>query len=155
MKLYVLLIYYQSSDLLKSLDIESAIDVFYDKLFIGFTKFIPVSKIKKSNHPVWMNRSLLSLKNRRLKAFKKFKLSGADRDYIVYLRIRSQYLSAHKHSYINYLEKTQKSLVNDPSKFWKYVQSKKKTESLPSTMTLNGKTVCDIPSICELFARFF
>ena len=50
---------------------------------------------------------------------------------------------------------TQSSLSNDPSKFWQYVNSKKKICGIPSNMRLNESMSNDTKSTCELFATFF
>ena len=136
-------------------NIDVVVDIFYEKLFTGFIKHIPVVKLKNSRHPPWIDRTILRLKNRRSKAFKKYKLSNSAIDYIVYSRIRAQCASALSKAYKIYLAKTQESLIEDASHFWRYFNSRRKINSIPSTMVFNGQTRCDIHSICELFAEFF
>ena len=71
-------------ELLSNLNIDSAASIFYEYLFESFARFVPIVIIQNCKHSPWMSRYLLSLKNRRSKAFKKYKLSGAEKDYMVF-----------------------------------------------------------------------
>ena len=60
--------YYSSiewKNFLNNVDIDSVLNVCYEKLFHGFSKFIPIANFNKSKRQSWMNRSV-SLGNRRL-----------------------------------------------------------------------------------------
>lgn len=57
--------------------------------------------------------------------------------------------------YNDYLKITQDNLTRDPSKFWSYVASKKKTTGYPNTMSHNNVESSSAFGICELFAKFF
>ena len=76
------------------MDINTAVDIFYTVLFKGFSQFIPILKNKKNIHPPWFDKNVANLKNRRSKAFKKYKLSRNSYDYTVYSRLRSLSLSS-------------------------------------------------------------
>lgn len=81
-------------------------------------------------------RGLRKLKNRKNKADVKFKRSKADADYAA---IRFSVKIIHCYNLLNimpkYIKKTQVNLSKDPSKFWSYVASKKKTFVYPKTMS--------------------
>ena len=50
---------------------------------------------------------------------------------------------------------TEKNLTLDPSKFWSYVNSKRKTSGYPSKMFKGARKSDTAEGICNLFADFF
>lgn len=140
------------------IDVESKVTVFYDILFLGIEKFVPKFKNKgncNNGHPPWFNRTLLKLKNLRSKAFKKYKKHFRYNDFLEYGFLRKRFLSCQAAAYKSYIKNTEKSFVSDPSKFWSFVNSKKKSGGIPSIVNYNGVTSSDVESTCNLFADFF
>lgn len=113
--------------LVQSANCEDAVD--------KFTMFVPKKRVDGTAHPPWYTSDLRKLKNSKNKAHSKFKLSKHHTDYATYLMLRRNYISLQSSEYTKYLERTQAILIKDPSKFWSYVASKKKTTGFPSTMS--------------------
>ena len=136
-------------------DIDSCVSFFYDKITYAIDLFVPLNKTKSNNHPPWFNKLILNLKNRKNKAYKRFIKSRLRSDYSVYSHLRGQLLVSVKRSYANYINNAQNNLTTDPKRFWSFVNSKKKTNSYPSSMFFSD-TQCSNPSdICNQFANFF
>lgn len=136
-------------------DCDDAVEAFNKEVRQAFMKFVPKKKVVSSAHPAWYTPKLRNLKNKKNKAHSKFKLSKNLSDYVTYSAIRKDYISMQSTEYNEYLMRTQENLIHDPSKFWSYVASKKKTSGFPGTMSHNNHESSNIEGICELFAEFF
>ena len=51
--------------------VDEYVDFFYDKILFAVELFVPFSNLKSNTHPPWYNKKILSLKNRKSKAYKK------------------------------------------------------------------------------------
>lgn len=131
------------------------VDAFYDVLTIGFKQFIPLKNKSYNSHPPWYSKNLSNLKNRMSRAHKEYKRTGLGADHIRYCSLRNQFDTTRSRAYNSYLDETQVKLIADPSKFWSYVNSMKKTVGYPSYMHLNGDGTTNMELKCDLFARFF
>lgn len=143
------------SHLEQSSNCEDAVEIFYREVRRGFMMFVPKKKVGGVTHPPWYTLDLRKLKNKKNKAHSKFKLSKAQADYATYATLRKKYISLQSSEYNKYLQRTQDNLINDPSKFWSYVSSKKKASGFPSTMSHIHQESSNIQGICHLFASFF
>jgi hypothetical protein len=57
--------------------------------------------------------------------------------------------------YDRYLRGVQNDIVNDPKKFWSYVDSKRRTKSYPTMMNHGDEKATTPDGICKLFGEFF
>lgn len=135
--------------------INSAVGLFYKILHDCFDKFIPVKKIKKNTHPPWYNKQVLKLKNIKSKLHRKFKATKSLYDYQVYSVARKKLVESQRIAYNSFSRTTELNLRNDPSKFWSFVNTKKKTSGFPSVMFRGLTKSSNTEHICELFADFF
>lgn len=125
----------------------------YELFYVGFNLFVPKVKSRSrtsNSHPVWFDRQILNLRNRKSKAYKKI-----GTDPTAYNNIRREYKSLLKLTYQKYIDKTQQNLVNDPKSFWKFVNSTKKSSSLPVSMQLNSRRANSLSECCDLFSTHF
>lgn len=134
---------------------DEAVDSFYGILHDGFERFVPKSVVTIKNHPVWYNQSASKLKNRKNKAYIRYKKTKTRSDYVIYNELKQQYRHCLDSAYTEYLRKTQSDLIENPANFWSYVSSKRKTAGFPSTMTFKGRTANNLDEVCHLFASFF
>lgn len=104
-----------------------AVDFFYAVIIQGFNLFVPKKTVRHTSRPVWFNRSLLKLKNLKTKAWYRYKRTNSAEDFSEYCKLRSRFASSQRSLYDDYLRKTQSDLTSDPTKFWAYVDTKKKT----------------------------
>lgn len=106
-------------------------------------------------HPPWFTKTLRKLKNQKNQADVKFKKTNIYTDYAAYSLLSKKYAALQSSEYNQYLSRTQANLIQDPSKFWSYVASKKKASGYPATMSHNNQESSTEGGICELFGRFF
>lgn len=131
------------------------VDVLYDVLFTGFQQFVPLAKRSLTSHPPWYNRQLLHLKYLKNKAHKKYKRSSKLSDKSAYCSLRRSFSSKQSSLYRNYINDIQSDLTRDPSKFWQFVNLKRKVSGYPSGMSYKDKTAISTQETCDLFASFF
>lgn len=137
-------------------DIDRDVQLFYDILFIGFDRFVPVSvKSVNRNNPPWFNKDLINLRNRKKKLYRRWKLSKNDDDRVAFLNFSKQFDGLHCIAYKNYITKAQNSMASNPKSFWNFVNSKRKTFGFPSSMCFNDVTANNSGDIANLFATFF
>lgn len=134
---------------------EDAVDFLYQEVRRGFAMFVPKKIANCSTHPSWQTLELRRLKNKKNKAHSKFKSTKNPTDYATYSLLRRNFISMQSSVYNEYILQTQANLLRDPSKFWSYVASKKKTSGFPSIMSYNNRESSNSEEICELFATFF
>ena len=51
-------------------NINNYVDFFYDKLSFAIQNFVPLVKMKHTNHPPWYNKNVLNLKIKNQKRIK-------------------------------------------------------------------------------------
>lgn len=142
-------------ELTKDTEIDAVVDRFYELLMVGFKRYVPLKKKLSNKHAPWYSKTLLNLKNRRSRAHKRYKETGKIVDYMKFCSLRNQFDAAQSRAYKAYLDKTQENLILDPSKFWMYVNSMKKTVGYPSLMHLGDNQTSSMQGKCGLFAEFF
>lgn len=144
-------------DTLLSGCIEVMVSNFYLSIFDCFIASVPV---KKSRHlaqttPPWYTHQLRSLRNLRNRAWKKYLISNKLDDYNSYISLYEEFQSLCRILYDSYLLKMRSSLLIDPKLFWKFVNSKKKSDGYPSTMKYLDVTSNSPLVICNMFSSFF
>lgn len=126
-----------------------------------FVKFIPSTTIRATNKPRWYNKELATLKNHRNKAFKTFSLhrknTGVDSVayYENFLAARENYESYRKLLFSNFLRDQAPKLKSDSKSFWRHINSKRTSNSIPSKVTYNSHEASSDESKANLFATFF
>lgn len=76
--------------LLSGVDLESAVEIFYDYLYLAFEFFVPIKTIKTSNFPPWFTSELKNLIQAKKIAHSNYKKSGTFSDYQLFSTIRSK-----------------------------------------------------------------
>ncbi|KAI1522294.1 hypothetical protein PtrSN002B_012217, partial [Pyrenophora tritici-repentis] len=122
----------------------------------AIVKFVPIYIVKSIQKCPRKNRELITLKNRKNKAGKRFRKTGhkpcLEWQFILASR---EFEKLNTELYDAYVGKMKASLKHDPSRFWQYVNSKKSTDNKPKIMQY-GDVRTDIETEqANLFAEFF
>lgn len=136
-------------------DCDAMVDILYNVFLEGFQLFVPKNKLRATRHPPWYSRKLLSLKNRKQKAYCRYKLSRSIDHYNEYAVLRRQFASMQADLYKKYITDIQDDLSGDPSKLWSYVNVKKKVANFPKCLIYKGSESNKESEACNLFASFF
>lgn len=121
----------------------------------AIAKNVPTITHRSWNHPPWYSRDLLKLRNKKNKAFKAYHRSRLVEDYKYFSSLRTEFSIMQKFLYDNYMEDIQNNIIENPRKFWNYVNLKKKTNGYPTTMSYGGCECSNVQDICDSFANFF
>lgn len=137
-------------------DLDAIYQKFIELVHVGINHCIPLSHYTHSDHPPWFNKGLLRLKNAKNKAHKIFK-SNKDDENIEnnYKRLHKEYKFLHSFLYNQYLLKAENNIRNDSKAFWSFINTKRKSSSIPGAMEFEGKFSNSIQDSCELFADYF
>lgn len=118
-------------------------------------KFVPTFRLKTRSFPRWFSNELIAAiinKKRSHKLYKQYKsqyyfhLFKKDRAHAKLLASRDEKA---------YLSSTEESIRNDSKFFFKYVNNLSSSNSIPSTLHLDGQTADNDRDIANLFAEKF
>lgn len=143
-----------TSSISNSDDLDAALDEFYEIVWEGFRLFVPLVRDRRASVP-WMLPDLKKLKNKKNKAWNRYLSNGSAENYNVFISLYSEYKTKILYSYENYIYKVAYECKSNPKKFWKFVNSKRKTDQYPNYMTYNSETSNDPMIISEYFKKFF
>lgn len=135
--------------------VDDATDLFYRKLSDAFERFVPMLTRKSTSHPPWYTPTVINLENRKSRAHKKWSKFQRSDDRIKYCALNREFESKQRLAYESYLNDVQCGLADNPRKFWRYVDSKKKTRGYPASMYLKEENATSPEGICSLFGDFF
>lgn len=134
-------------------DIESAFEFVSSKITELVTNNVPKRMIRVNvNKPVWWNKDLQKLKNRRDKLFKR---SKKGLEISEYERVLNEFDDLTSKSYQRYIDEVQANMKMNPTEFWKFAKLRNKQSSYPVDMYWGNKVGNTHDQIVELFADFF
>lgn len=155
-KLYSLIENYDWNSLAHFTDVNKQCDFFYTILYDMFSQCVPFKSTYKFTYPPWFTHLIkLNIKRKAhyLKMHRKFPHISFYLEQ--YKNLRSQIKKDIKTSYTQYVRNCEISIESDPSKFWKYIQSKRNTSSIPSSMTFENSVLNSPSHIVNAFAKYF
>ncbi|XP_055527863.1 uncharacterized protein LOC129720409 [Wyeomyia smithii] len=127
-------------------DVNDAVNYYDQKLNDCLMIAVPLRKV--SRKPPWSNAKLRRLKIIRAKALRKYTRQREPNTKRSFAVASNKYPHYKRHLYMRYILHTQQNLRRNPKHFWKFVNSKRKENGLPLTISLND--VCAVsPNICK------
>ena len=72
------------------LNTEESMKFFYNKLYLGFEKFVPKTKAKVKDQPVWLTNKCLKLIRKKYHLFKRYKFSKTHYDFQRFIEVRNE-----------------------------------------------------------------
>lgn len=139
-------------------DINSMVDKFYATLYEIYDEFVPKSTIRVSNKPVWYDKKLTNLKNIRNRYYKKLckkRLKDINADQSSFIEARNNFDSYNKQKYEEFVTNIIKNNNENPKKFWRFINGKRKSNTLPCKLEFNGSVATNDTDKASLFAEFF
>lgn len=137
-------------------NVDAALETFYSKIFFCIAQSVPYTLSKHcSSSPPWYNKELRALRNNRNKLWKNFLSTRSVNDYSNYLIAYNRFSALCESLYHKYLDRMQQSLISDPKRFYQFINVKRKSDGLPSTLKLSSTSSADPETIVNLFATFF
>jgi len=137
-------------------DVNLAVKLFYDTILAGIEQFVPKSQLKSSSFtPPWLSTDLKKIRNKKNKAWNKYLRDESLENYCNFTSLFNFYKEECEVNYNNYLVSMAAELKRSPKTFWKFVNSKRKCDQYPSTMSYNDQSSKDSSDICAFFRDFF
>ena len=132
---------------LNFLNLDDASEYLYEMLHSICRLLCPVKKNHNKSHIPWMTSSLRNLRNRRDRARKKMSPE--------YSSLAAEFDMESKHAHSSYKNHIGQSIINDPKRFFRYVNSTRKTDGYPKTLQLEGTFSSNPSEISNMFAKNF
>ena len=113
-------------------------------------------KIRPSHKPAWYNKRLSNLKNKKNKSYKRYRTDFHNPVLKqTYIQHQREFDVLNAFLYNSYIHSTELSLQDNSKLFWVFLNSKRKSNGLPSFMHYNEIGSSNTTEICNLFADFF
>lgn len=145
-------------ELLSSNNIDEMVDAFYGKLFIIFDEHVPKATIRIDNKPIWFDKKLTNLKNIRNREYKKLcqsRVNDPHADETKFKKASDEFDIYHKQRHEEHVREVIENSKGDSKMFWKYINGKRSSHSLPNKMELDGIIASNDTEKCKLFATYF
>lgn len=136
-------------------DVNEACEVFYQSIYEVLELYVPKTIPSSGKYPPWFSHSIIKDLKRKYHLLKKYRNTLDDSVFNEFKHIRSKIKKDIEHSYNNYLNTIEDNIKHDVKSFWSYVNSKKGTSTIPTTMEFNGDTFENPQDIVNNFAAFF
>lgn len=146
---------YDIENALNSSDVNSSSACIYNMIYSAIDLYTPSKTVRSRNRPPWYNRELMSLKNKKNNAYRKFIRNKNAANKIFYEAVRKEFQLSQKYLYDSYMLEMEAQIAQDPKSFWRYVNLKRKSSGFPSNMTYKDQTVSGCQQVCDIFASFF
>lgn len=138
-----------------STSIDAMINIFYNKLKTIMDICIPKYTYHQKSGPPWSSSQLSKLKNKKNKLYKKYKKSASLIDLGNYSICRAEYNKLNIALYHDYLNRMKSNFKRDPKSFYKFVNSKRRSQEFPPAMKYGNSESADDSVVSNLFADFF
>lgn len=139
-------------------DVNTMVGRFYDILYSTFEEFVPQATIRSTNKPLWYDKELSHLKNIRNKEYKKLcfeREKCADPDDDAFMSAKCEYEKRRQELHSKFIREKASCAKTNPKSFWQFVNSKRKSNTLPAKMFLNDKSATTDKEKADLFACHF
>ena len=125
--------------------------------FFSIIRFYPANykynRIKPRKNVPWITSHIRRLFHKRKRLWKRAKASNNQNDWNNYRRIRNQTKSELNKSYWLHVSSLIES--KNPKRFWSFIKSKTKYQSVPPTVQLNDEVASTAADKAQLFNNFF
>lgn len=138
-------------DNIVALPLDDKIAFLYDLLDRGIADFVPFARRKRFKI-AWWNGELQKLKNKRNKEWKRYRHTGEKSSFD---RAFAEFDSLNTQRYSDYTSTMESSLKENPSSFWRYVNSKRNVNSLPKLFHYGDRSSTDPGEQATMFAEYF
>lgn len=139
-----------------SRSLEDAVAYFYGVINRVHDAYIPTKSInQKIKHPPWYKSPLVKLLKEKAKSHAKFKKYGNLSDFQSFVILRQRAKILEKDMFDNYIAKIETDIRDNPRAFWRYVKSKKQSNTYPSILQYDQVSSSNGDEICNMFGEYF
>nr|XP_049467123.1 uncharacterized protein LOC125908418 [Anopheles coluzzii] len=134
-------------------DVNSALELFNTTLLALISDCCPLMPPRRS--PPWSDARLRRLKQNKASCFRFYSTNGTQHSKLRFIAAHNVYRSYNRQLHTRYLIRVKFSLIRHPTRFWRYVESKRGNSSLPDVLTYNNVSTSSKEGMCNLFADRF
>lgn len=156
--LYIELANIDWSDLLAMADVNSTVELFYNKLYDCIKRFVPI-KTHSTNgsrytYPTWFTAEII--KNIKQKYFhlKRYKQEGKEFNLELFKYYREHVKNLIDIEYRRHINVIGSRIIDDPVQFWNYIKDKKKQRQCVDTFSHHGVDMQG-QEAANSFAKYF
>ncbi|XP_062556831.1 uncharacterized protein LOC134221658 [Armigeres subalbatus] len=137
--------------------VDDAVTVFYDNVYQVIRDNVPLKTRRKSTkcQQPWWNPQLRRLRNRLRKARKRYFRSWTTENKYAVQLAEAEYNSVHEVRFREYIEQMQRNLKKNPSSFWSFVNTRKRSAGIPNNVFYGNHNSSADNTSANLFAEFF
>lgn len=142
---------------LYNLDLDSAVSRFYQHIFTAIESYVPKIKKKNKLSEPWLDKNLRFLRNQRNKIYKLLKnTNNVSNDLkLRYDELSKEFSIKSEEAYKLYTNLIGEKIVQDPRKFFDFVNMKRKSRGYPSSMFKGNVNSSNPHEISNLYADHF
>ncbi|MEL7308087.1 MAG: hypothetical protein AAGK05_09620, partial [Pseudomonadota bacterium] len=138
--------------------VNDALSYFYDIIFAIIADCVPLVKYNAKKFPHWYNSDLIALIKEKEAARKTFISCGRDKSsnaFKTFCALRADVKKLQKKCHTDYVHDVGNDMKKNPKRFWSYVNSQKKSGSLPKIMFYNNTECSTLNDIVKAFCQYF
>ncbi|XP_055589233.1 uncharacterized protein LOC129741518 [Uranotaenia lowii] len=142
---------------LEDLSVDDAVSTFYYHMWEILRAHTPPRRLRRQktyNQP-WWNSELRRSRNVVRKARKRYFRDKTDENKSFLSRLETEYSAIRNAAFDQYILNIERNVKQDPSSFWKYINSRRLGNSIPSSVTFQERTTECVKDSAGLFAEFF
>ena len=136
-------------------NVSDACDLWTKKILSLVETFIPKIRIRKPGSPPWVDAEVLHLSRKKENTRRKALRNNNPHTWTSYRRLRNRLRYLINSKYNKYINDTYNDICSNPKRFWGLVQSKRKSRSSPSCVTVDGATESSPSRKAQLFNKYF
>ena len=127
--------------MLKDLDVDSAVTLFYDLIFAAVNEHMPVVDLRRKFHP-WFDRDIPGKSDHRHRekeqAHRRKKVNFSVENTAVYARARADFKRIAERHYRDYLTGLIREFKDNPKRFWSFVKTLKSGGKVSPVLECDG-----------------
>ena len=127
---------------LENMDVNSAVELFYDIVFAAVTDNVPMIEIRQK-FPPWFDRTVRDLLREKEQAHKRKKADPSVANVEEHARARSAFKRATCASYSEYLLGLVGKFKENPKRYWSFIKALKSSGHVSPVLECNGELVKD------------
>lgn len=136
-------------------DVNTACEKFYKIIYEVLDIHVPKTKKRTRIYPPWFSSQIIKDIKKKYKCWKNFKKTKKPTELQKFKDLRKQIKTDLENSFKLYCLNIESDIKNDPKKFWRFINDKKNSHTLPNTMFYNSKISDSPSSITNDFSSFF
>ena len=143
---------------LEKMNVENQWEFIKEKIVSNMEKFIPQTKQKSEfkTKPCWMNNKIFRKIKKKYHAYKRYLVSKEGKDYEKYIKRRNECTREIRKAKKKHEQNIANDSKNNPTKFWKYVNEKCKTNvGISSLKSKDGSLIDTDKGKAEVLNEFF